>query len=295
MSIDMFPFSSSYNASTDEQLVKEAMQGSGEALERLAKRHQRFIFNVALKLVKDSNEAADLTQEVLIKMITKLGQFKAQSEFRTWLYRIVVNHFLENEKKRKAQKAYSFEAFGKFLDEKYTDEDFTESEHKRYVEHIISTRNQCMASMLLCLDNKQRLVFILGAIFNIRSATAAEIMGISADNFRQLLSRAKADLFRFMDGKCGLINESNPCRCSKKTKGFIAEGKVDARTKKFKQSLSNAIAGQSEEKNRMLDDLIEKKYLDLFRDHPYEKVEVVQKIAASILLDPAIRTLFHLN
>jgi hypothetical protein len=50
---------------------------------------------------------------------------------------------------------------------------------------------------------------------------------MSADNFRQSLSRARRDLYQFMHGQCGLVNPNNPCRCAKKTRGFIEAGHVD--------------------------------------------------------------------
>lgn len=50
---------------------------------------------------------------------------------------------------------------------------------------------------------------------------------MSADSFRQSLSRARRDLYQFMHGQCGLITAHNPCCCQKKTKGFIEAGHVD--------------------------------------------------------------------
>lgn len=58
-------------------------------------------------------------------------------------------------------------------------------------------------------------------------------MMISKYNFRQRLCRARADLYRFMDKKCGLVNQNNPCRFHKKMKGFIKEGWVDPNNLKF--------------------------------------------------------------
>ena len=75
----MNPFSEAYNSKDEMLLVQAAQEGSQKALERLVKLHQRFIYNVALKFVRDPDAAADLSQEVLIKMITKLAQFKGKS------------------------------------------------------------------------------------------------------------------------------------------------------------------------------------------------------------------------
>ena len=63
---------------TDEQLIESALKGHKADLELLIRRHQDWIFNIALTFTGDHNEAADLSQEVLIKMITKLSSFQSK-------------------------------------------------------------------------------------------------------------------------------------------------------------------------------------------------------------------------
>ncbi len=53
--------------------------------------HQRYVYNLALRVVKDENEALDLTQETFVRAWTALPNFRGQSQFRTWLYRITTN------------------------------------------------------------------------------------------------------------------------------------------------------------------------------------------------------------
>jgi DNA-directed RNA polymerase specialized sigma24 family protein len=89
---------------SDEQLVSLAQGGDRRALEQLVARHGPWIFNVAARMVWRRDDAADVTQEVLVKAITKLSTFRGESAFRTWLYRIVVNHVI-NLKKSSPSKA----------------------------------------------------------------------------------------------------------------------------------------------------------------------------------------------
>src|SRR5690242_14827937 len=84
---------------TDVSLVELANSGDKEALDELVRRHQGWIYNIAVRMVWEPRDAEDVTQEVLIKVITKLSSFQSQSKFRTWLYRIVVNHII-NMKQR---------------------------------------------------------------------------------------------------------------------------------------------------------------------------------------------------
>ena len=290
----MVPFNTNYEEAEDKELITKSLGGSSEAITLLVNRHQRFIYNLALKLVRDPDDAADMTQEVLIKLVTKLHQFQGKSSFRTWLYRMVVNHFLNSNRKKAETMVFSFDGYGKFLDEVHNDQDMSPDERETYKAEIEKVRNKCMASTLLCLNREQRIVFILGSIFNLKSNVAAEILEISPENFRQQLSRAKADLFNFMNNKCGLINPANPCRCHKKTKGFIKDGLVSPETGKFYAAVTQSIGNVVDQKNKDLDYLMEERYLQLFTGQPYENPQDAASVIQNILTDPLVKQLFHL-
>jgi RNA polymerase sigma factor (sigma-70 family) len=291
----MYPFSDKYDETQDKELVKQAFEGSAAAIEKLIGHHQRFIYNLALKLVRDPDDAADITQEVLIKMITRLHQYKQKSSFRTWLYRIVMNHFISMKRRKLEEEIYSFDELGAFADKVHNGDGMTVDEQAAYSSQIAEVRDRCMTSTLLCLDREQRIVLILGGVFNIRSTIAARLLDITPENFRKQLSRAKADLFQFMDNKCGLIDPANPCRCHKKTKGFIKEGKVNAATGQFDNRLKETISTVAGRKNNELDDLMEGKYLQLFTSQVYEDTNTGTKLSEKLLMDPDIRQLFQLS
>ena len=78
-------------ASADWALVQQCAAGDEEACTRLVTDHQRMVYQLALHLLGDSQEALDLSQEVFLKVFRTLKQFRGQSTLRTWIYRIVVN------------------------------------------------------------------------------------------------------------------------------------------------------------------------------------------------------------
>jgi RNA polymerase sigma-70 factor (ECF subfamily) len=78
-------------AETEQSLIQRAQKGDQDAFAALVDEHQRYVYNLALRLVKDENEALDLTQETFVRAWTALPNFKGQSQFRTWLYRITTN------------------------------------------------------------------------------------------------------------------------------------------------------------------------------------------------------------
>src|SRR4029077_1025589 len=97
------PFSEvAESGSADAELVEQAKNGDRAALEKLVLRHQAWVYNIAVRMVFRPQDAEEVTQEVLVKVITKLSTFKGDSQFRTWLYRIAANHVL-NMKRRSAE------------------------------------------------------------------------------------------------------------------------------------------------------------------------------------------------
>ena len=76
---------------TEQHLVQRAQKGDHEAFSALVSEHQRYVYNLALRVLKNEEEALDLAQETFIRAWTALPNFRGQSQFRTWLYRIVTN------------------------------------------------------------------------------------------------------------------------------------------------------------------------------------------------------------
>jgi hypothetical protein len=93
-----------------------------------------------------------------------------------------------------------------------------------------------MIGTLLCLDGRQRLVFILGEIFQVSDAVGAEIVEVTPANFRQILSRARRDLYEYLRDNCSLVNPANDCKCSRKTRAFIQAGFVNPENLEFTQA-----------------------------------------------------------
>ena len=88
------PFTEVIDESADFDLISQAKNGNRDALEKLVLRHQAWIYNIALRMVFHPQDAEEVTQEVLIKALTRLITFQGDSQFRTWLYRITADHEL---------------------------------------------------------------------------------------------------------------------------------------------------------------------------------------------------------
>src|SRR5512138_1645157 len=75
----------------EDSLVQRARTGDQEAFASLVMEHQRYIYNLALRVLRNEEEALDLAQETFVRAWTALPNFRGQSRFRTWLYRIATN------------------------------------------------------------------------------------------------------------------------------------------------------------------------------------------------------------
>src|SRR6478609_2331630 len=178
------PFSEvAASGSADAELVEQAKNGDRAALEQLVLRHQAWIYNIAIRMVFQPHDAEEVTQEVLIKAITRLSTFRGESRFRTWLYRIAANHVLNMKRRDAEAQTTTFADYGAAIngtpDLDLPDPNTVPVEVPLLVEE---TRNACTMGMLLCLDRRQRLIFTLGAIFGVSDTVGSEVLEMTADN-----------------------------------------------------------------------------------------------------------------
>jgi RNA polymerase sigma factor (sigma-70 family) len=267
----------------DRDLVARANAGDRQALEDLVRRHQAWVYNIAIRMLAHPHDAEDATQEILIKALTRLSSFEGRSSFRTWLYRIGVNHVLNMKRGRVEPEALTFSCYAHGLDNTPDLDPPDETSVPVDVRLVVDeARINCTSGMLLCLDRAQRLIYILGDILEVSDAVGAELLEISRDNFRQRLARARRDLHNFMNDKCGLVDPANPCRCEKKTRGFIQAGYVDPNKLLFARARIRQVREVVPETYEALTAL-DAQCARIYREHPfYEAPDVVPALRGLI-------------
>src|SRR5262245_32797158 len=280
----------------DAELVEKASGGDRAALESLVLRHQAWIYNIAIRMVFRPHDAEEVTQEVLVKVITRLGTFKGQSSFRTWLYRIAANHVLNMKRRGAESRVTTFADYGAAID-RTPDLDLPDPKSVPVALPLLveEAKNGCTMGMLLCLDRKQRLIFTLGAILGASDSIGGEVLEMSADNFRQSLARARRDLHRFMNGQCGLVNQDNPCRCRKKTRGFIEAGHVDPHHLLFVPRHVERVRDVAPATVREIEVVVERQHADLYRDHPFLQPADQVTWLRRLLQNEDVRGALHLS
>jgi len=285
------PLDAADSETDDRELVRLVQQGDQGALEALVERHRPWIYNIALRMVYLPQDAEDATQEILIKVITKLSTFEGRSRLRTWLYRIAVNHLLNMKRTRAEEAGYTFEVYGAGLDSA-PDLDLPDpATVPADVQLLVDeARIGCTTGMLLCLDREQRLVYVLGEIVGVSDVVGAELLEVSREAFRQRLSRARRDLHQFMDRKCGLVNNANPCRCARKTQAFINAGFVDPAKLIF---ASAHLTRVRELAPALHDDVnaLDAAYAAIYRDHPFQTPPALAGAIRALLRQPGFASI----
>ncbi|MDR7307882.1 RNA polymerase sigma factor [Rhodoferax saidenbachensis] len=281
---------------TDEHLVELSLSGDTQSLNILLRRHQDWLYNVALRMLQQPQDAEEATQESLLKIITHLSTFRGHSAFSTWAYRIAFNLILDRKRSAPEVAVQGFNCYADYL-ARAVDEDLgveygSAPERNLLVEEA---KLSCLMGMLLCLDRRQRLIFLLGEIFEISDTVGSQVLEISKDNFRQLLSRARQELSAFMQDRCGLVNPLNPCRCARKTRAFVRDGIVDPSKLVFARTHVIRVKDISIEGRKTFDTLIDDTNTTLYREHPFvDAPDLVSKLRET-LTGESFQTLLQLH
>lgn len=209
----------------DANAVERARGGDRAALEALVRAVQDPIYRLSLRMLWHPADAEDATQEILVRLVTRLDGFRGDAAFTTWAYRVAVNHLLTTRRRRAESQSLSFEAFGDDLAR-----GLDEPHDPRGVDEALlaeEVKVGCTQAMLLCLDREHRAAYILGEVFELESGDAAYALEVTPAAYRKRLQRARERVQGFMAGHCGIVDPANACRCRRRIGTAMAQGRVD--------------------------------------------------------------------
>jgi RNA polymerase sigma factor (sigma-70 family) len=209
-----------------DALARRASDGDREALSKLVREIQHPMYRLALRFLGNPDDAQDACQEILIRIVTRLGTFEGRSKFSTWAYTVAVRSLLRTRKRLYESAVQSAEQYAAALDAGLGDVDPTldEVEYRLLSEEV---RISCTYGMLLCLPRTQRAAYLLADVLGLTDGEGAEILDCSREAFRQRVSRARRTLRIVIDNRCGLVDPGNPCRCGRQIASGEAAGVID--------------------------------------------------------------------
>ena len=198
---------------TLEALARQAMEGDREALERLVRALQGDVYGLSLRMLWNREDAEDATQEILIRIVTRLSQFDFRSRLKTWAYRVAVNYILDTKKSAIERLQLTFERFAEDLAGGLQPAAPDDTERSLLIEEV---KVACTLAMLQCLDRPHRLAYVLGEILEFSGPEAAEALAISPALFRKRLQQAREAILDFTKTHCGLVSDSAACQCHRR-------------------------------------------------------------------------------
>jgi RNA polymerase sigma factor (sigma-70 family) len=218
---------------TLEDLARMAIEGDRDAVDRLVRVLQTDVYGLALRMLWNREDAEDATQEILVRVITRLSQFDFRSRLTTWVFRVAVNHILDTKKSPVERLNLTFDRFGEDLVEGLSDDGPADGERSILVEEV---KIGCTLGMLQCLDRAHRATYILGEILELPAPEAARALAVTPATFRKRLQRARVRIESFTRKHCGLVSDDAACRCPRRVPAAIRLGRVHPGDPRFADS-----------------------------------------------------------
>ena len=190
----------------DKGLVARAKAGELEAFEALTNRYERRVYSLALRMLRQQQDAEDVTQQTFLSALENLEGFRGDASFATWLLRIATHAALKVIRKRKGLNTVSLEEATEAAD------GYDTIPHPEYIadwrqspEELVRKNEiqRLLAEALAKLDERHRLVFLLRDVEGLSVKETAETLGLSEANTKVRLLRARLQLRELLTRSLG--------------------------------------------------------------------------------------------
>lgn len=173
-------------------LIKRSIKGDVDAFEELIKDYKKMAYNIALRVLRNKEDAEDISQEALVKVYKNIDSFNMQSTFKVWLYRIVMNTCLDFKRKKKIV-TYSID---KPLesDESEILQDIPDNSNNPDIIIENKLESQMLHECIEMLDDDFRTVIILRDLQNLSYKDIASILSCNEGTVKSRLNRARKKL-----------------------------------------------------------------------------------------------------
>ena len=177
-------------------LIEQLKQGEETAFKTIVETWQNMVYNTALSIVQNAEDAEDITQEVFIQVYQSVQSFKGESKFSTWLYRITISKSLDHERRRKRKKRFAFIR-------SLTATQNESSVHVADFHHpgVLLDRKENAAIIFKAigaLPTNQRIAFTLHKVEGLSYQEISEVMETSISSVESLIHRARNNLKKIL-------------------------------------------------------------------------------------------------
>ena len=168
----------------DAELVRLCQDGDMTAFEQLFHRHQDRVYSVAFRMMGNTEDALDMTQEIFLRAYQKINKFKFTSAFSTWLYRLATNFCIDELRKRKRS-----------ANTTPLEEAITQSDGRTPEDDAISNDREAQVWQAInSLKEKERAIIILRDIEGLSYKEISEVLGYSLGRVKSRIHEARQNL-----------------------------------------------------------------------------------------------------
>jgi len=177
---------------TDQYLVERTLEGDTPAFGELVDRYQNFVFTIAVRILKVTEEAEEVAQDSFIKAYNSLSGFRGESKFSTWLYRIVYHKSLDRIKMNKRHRTYE-------INEEITDD--SQNHIENGLEFMLSEeRSSIIKKCIAQLPGEEAAIISLYYFEEQSVKEIAKVTDLTEDNIKVKLYRSRKKLFSLLEG-----------------------------------------------------------------------------------------------
>lgn len=173
-------------------LIEQLKQGDESAFKFIVDTWKDMVYNTALSIVQQSEEAEDVTQEVFVQVYQSVQGFKGDSKFSTWLYRITLSKAMDHERRKKRKKRFGFvkSLFGDNNEAVVEPPDF----HHPGVVLDNKEKSAVLFKAVDKLPENQRIAFVLNKVEGLSYQEISDVMETTVSAVESLMHRAKSNL-----------------------------------------------------------------------------------------------------
>ena len=190
----------------DQRYISLVKEGDKNAFAALVDRYKDMVFTLSLKMLKDRQEAEEVSQDSFLKVYKSLDRYKGESKFSTWLYRITVSKAMDHIRKKKRKKRFAF------IQSLYGKNDKPVIDPPDFFHPGISMENKENAAVLFKameqLPPNQKTAFVLNKVEGLSYMEISDVMKITDSAVDALLHRAKANLKKILKDYYVAINKN---------------------------------------------------------------------------------------
>ena len=183
----------------DLELVQKARQGDQQAYNKLILMYKDIVYNIVFRMVRNKQEAEDLTQDAFVKAYKSIASFNDDYAFSTWLFKIATNNCIDFFRKRKL-KTYSMHESSYYKDDEVQHE-YADSEPTIEHELVASERSKIIRKAINNLPEKYRIVINLRHLKEYSYDQIAEELDLPLGTIKARIFRAREMLNKALRGK----------------------------------------------------------------------------------------------